>query len=109
MPGVMVQAQILAQLRDGRSIHDVPWQTELAMLAFVAVLGFAVSRFLHVERREWMIYFAGLAALVLLGVVMFSQYSVIIPTTTLFFAWTAGVTGGHYSETIARRLRLARA
>jgi adenylate cyclase len=108
MPGVVVQAQILAQLRDGRSIHEVPWRTELALLTLIAVLGFAVSRLLHVERRELLIYFGGLAALVLLGAVMFSNYAVIIPTTTLFFAWTAGVAGGHYSGMMARKLRVAR-
>ena len=108
MPGVVVQAQILAQLRDGRSIHEVPWQTELALLAVVALLGFIVSSFISVRRYDWLVYFCGLAALVLLGVALFSVYTVIIPTTSLFFAWTAGVTGGHYAETTARKLRLTR-
>jgi CHASE2 domain-containing sensor protein len=108
MPGVVVQAQILAQLRDGRSIHEVPWEMELALLAVVALLGFLVSSFLSVKRYDWLIYFGGLAALVLLGVVLFSTYAIIIPSTTLFFAWTAGVTGGHYAETVARKLRFAR-
>ena len=108
MPGVVVQAQILAQLRDGRSIHEVPWQTELALLAVVALLGFIVSSFISVKRYDWLVYFCGLAALVALGVAIFSVYTVIIPTTSLFFAWTAGVTGGHYAETTARKLRLTR-
>ncbi len=108
MPGVVVQAQILAQLRDGRSLHEVPWQTELPLLGVIALLGFAVSRLVHVERREWLIYFTGLAALVVLGAVLFSTYAIIIPSTSLFFAWTAGVTGGHYSATMTRKLRFAR-
>ena len=69
---------------------------ELVLVAAVAMLGFAVSRVLHVERRELLIYFSGLAVLVVFGVVLFSKYALIIPSTTLLFAWTAGVTGGHY-------------
>ena len=108
MPGVVVQAQILAQLRDGRSIHEVPWKTELVLLAVVALLGFVVSSFISAKRYDWLVYFCGLAVLVLLGVVLFSTYAIIIPSTTLFFAWTAGVTGGHYAGTVAHKLRLAR-
>lgn len=108
MPGVVVQAQILAQLADGRSIYEVPWQIELVLVAVVAMLGFAVSRVLHVERRELVIYFSGLAVLVVFGVVLFSKYALIIPSTTLLFAWTAGVTGGHYFGAVAQKLRFAR-
>jgi CHASE2 domain-containing sensor protein len=108
MPGVMVQAQILAQLRDGRSIHEVPWDMELALLAVVALLGFMVSRFFSVKRYDWLVYLCGLAALVILGVVLFSTYAIIIPSTSLFFAWTAGVTGGHYATTVAQKLGFAR-
>lgn len=108
LPGVVVQAQILAQLRDGRSIHEVPWDMELALLAVVALLGFMVSRFFSVKRYDWLVYFCGLAALVILGVVLFSTYAIIIPSTSLFFAWTAGVTGGHYAATAAQKLGFAR-
>ena len=108
MPGVVVQAQILAQLRDGRSIHEVPWKVELVLLAAVALLGFVVSSFISVKRYDWLVYFCGLAALVVLGAVLFSTYAIIIPSTALFFAWTAGVTGGHYAEAVAQKLRFAR-
>ena len=69
-----------------------------------------LSRLQHVDiERGPLERMFGLATLVLIGVVLFSVYAILMPTTTLFFAWTAGVTGGHYSETIARKLRLARA
>lgn len=106
--GVVIQAQILAQLIDGRSIQEVPWNLELPLLAFVALLGFLLSSFLRVKRFDWLIYFCGLAVLILLGVALFSAFTIIIPSTSLFFAWTAGITGGHYADMMAEKLHVAR-
>jgi CHASE2 domain-containing sensor protein len=96
MPGVMVQAQILAQLLDGRSVYTVGWLEELVLLAAVAFVGF-FSRQWQIRRYDLLLYIAGLGALILLGIALFSGFGIIAPSTTLFFAWTLGVTGGYYA------------
>jgi adenylate cyclase len=106
MPGVLVQAQILAQLVDGRSIHTFAWQYEAMMLAIVAFLGFLFTRRWETKRYDWVLYGTGLVILVVLGIVLFHVFSIIAPTTTLFFAWTLGVTGGHYVPKLMRRLHM---
>jgi adenylate cyclase len=107
MPGVLVQAQILAQLLDGRSVHIFAWQYELVLLAIVAFLGFLLARRWETKRYDWILYACGVAVLIVLGIVLFHTFSVITPTTTLFFAWTLGVTGGHYIPKLMKRMQLA--
>ncbi len=102
LPGVMVQAQILAQLLDGRSIYTIPWRYELILLAAVALLGFLFSSRWQINRYGLWMYFAGIGVLVVLGIVLFSEFSVIAPSTMLFFAWTFGVTGGRYAPGMLR-------
>ena len=107
MPGVLVQAQILSQLLDGRAIRSLGWLHEAMLLTIVALAGFAVSRRLcKVTRYDWLLYFVGLGALMLIGIGFFWQASVIVPSTTLFFAWTLGVTGGHYARNVLHRMHL---
>jgi CHASE2 domain-containing sensor protein len=105
MPGVLIQAQILSQLLDGRAIRSLSWPHEAILLTIVALVGFAVSRRLTARRYDWLLYFVGLGALLLTGVGFFWQASVIAPSTTLFFAWTLGVTGGHYARNVLHRVR----
>lgn len=107
LPGVLVHAQILAQLIDGRSVGTIHWTNELMLLIAVAFVGFLFSLYWSAKRYDWLLYFAGLAALIGLGVALFLNFSLLIPSTTLFFAWTLGVTGGHYAPDILKRFRLA--
>ncbi len=107
LPGVMVHAQILAQLIDGREILTIGWTSELLLLAAVAFLGYLFSRRWRIKRYDWILYFAGIALLAGLGIVMFVAYSLIVPSTTLFFAWTLGVTGGHYAPLILKERQSA--
>jgi hypothetical protein len=107
MPGVMVQAQILAQLLDGRSVYTVGWLEELMLLAAVAFVGFLFSRQWQIRRYDLLLYIAGLGALILLGIVLFSGFGIIAPSTTLFFAWTLGVTGGYYAPRALKAVHAA--
>lgn len=107
MPGVLVQAQILAQLLDGRSVKKIHWATELILLIVVGFLGYLFSFYWSVRRYDWLLYGIGIAVLVIAGVALFSQFSVLLPSTTLFFAWTLGVTGGRFAPGVLRRLRPA--
>lgn len=107
LPGVMVHAQILAQIVDGREIHTIGWISELTLLLFVAFAGYLFSRRWQIKKYDWLLYFVGIGGLAALGIFMFSAYSLIVPSTTLFFAWTLGVTGGHYLPGLTSRSRFA--
>lgn len=107
LPGVMVHAQILAQLIDGREIHAIGWFSEFALLLVVAFAGYLFSRRWRIKKYDWLLYFFGIGVLVILGIVLFSAYSLIAPSTTLFFAWTLGVTGGNYLTSFKRESPLA--
>jgi CHASE2 domain-containing sensor protein len=104
VPGVFIQAHILAQFLDGRSIQEVPPKIEFALLALAAFLGFLVSRQLPGRRFDWFFYGAGIVVLVAAGIGLFWVYSIILPTTLLFLAWTAGVSGAHYARHVLRWL-----
>jgi CHASE2 domain-containing sensor protein len=107
LPGVVVHAQILAQLIDGRSIYTMPWFDELLLLIAVAFLGFLLSLRWRIKRFGWQLYLGGLVALIGLGSILFVFFNIIAPSTTLFFAWTFGVTGGHYAPRILQRVHSA--
>ncbi len=102
IPGVMVQAQILAQLLDGRSLRTFPYYYEMAVLGMVCFLGFLFSRQWQIKRYDLLLYIAGIGALVTFGIILFTVFNVIAPSTTLFFAWTFGVSGGHYAPKLLR-------
>jgi CHASE2 domain-containing sensor protein len=107
LPGVMVHAQILAQLIDGREIRTIDWPTEMILLLIVAFAGYLFSRRWQIRKYDWFLYFVGIFVLVIIGIVMFWAYSLIAPSTTLFFAWTLGVTGGHYLPRLTKESQLA--
>ncbi|WP_170937206.1 MULTISPECIES: CHASE2 domain-containing protein [Rhodomicrobium] len=107
MPGVMVQAQILSQLLDGRSVDTLLWSTEIILLIVIAFLGYLFSFYWSVRRYDWLLYGIGVGVLVVMGAALFSQFGILIPSTSIFFAWTLGVTGGRYAPDVLGRLRLA--
>jgi hypothetical protein len=78
-------------------VYTVGWLEELVLLAAVAFVGFLFSRQWQIRRYDLLLYIAGLVALILLGIALFSGFGIIAPSTTLFFAWTLGVTGGYYA------------
>jgi adenylate cyclase len=107
MPGVLIQAQILAQLIDGRSIYTFPLVNETLLLVIIAFVGFLMTRGWETRRYDWVLYVGGVMILMICGIVLFHFFSIIAPTTTLLFAWTLGVTGGHYIPQLMKRMQLA--
>lgn len=95
--GVAIQAQILAQLRDGRSIRAMPPGVEALIVFTVALLGYALGWGARIYRYRAAAYAIGIAVLAMIGIALFALWHLIIPTTTVLFAWLAGLSGGHYS------------
>jgi adenylate cyclase len=95
--GVGIHAQILAQLRDGRSIHEMPWWVEFLIAAVVAALGIYAA-------RRWTLSGSGVIstaiaflAIVTAGGLLFWTTHVILPSATLFLAWAAGLFAGNWA------------
>ncbi len=104
MPGVIIHAQILAQILDGRSLNQPPPALEAFGLFLIATAGFYAARRWVWMQREWIVYGSGLVVLIFAGVVLFTQFKLVLPTTTLLLAWLGGVSGGYYCD---RALKLA--
>lgn len=103
VPGVTIHAQILAQLRDGRSIGELSvWQELLAVFA-LALIGYVLGWRARLHQYGTATHFVSIVGLAVAGAVLFARMHLIIPTTLLFFGWLAGVIGGHYSGPVLRR------
>ncbi|MBS0251173.1 MAG: CHASE2 domain-containing protein, partial [Proteobacteria bacterium] len=102
VPGVTIHAQILAQLRDGRSIGELSaWQQLLAVFA-LALVGYILGWRARLHQYGTATHFFSVVGLAVAGAVLFARAHLIIPTTLLFFGWLAGVIGGHYSGPFLR-------
>ncbi len=99
--GVEIHAQILAQLRDGRSIRQMPWWAEFLAAAAVAGLGIIAA-------RRWTLSGSGVIsttiaflAIVTAGSLLFWEARFILPSATLFLAWALGLFAGNYAGAAA--------
>jgi hypothetical protein len=100
--GVTIHAQILAQLRDGRSVGELSTWAEAFAVFVVAIFGYLLGWRAQLHRYATATHVVGVVVLTLVGATVFARMHLIIPTTALFFAWLAGVIGGHYSGSVLR-------
>jgi adenylate cyclase len=105
LPGVRIQAQILAQLLDGRSVQELSVMHELATAFVIALIGFIGGRHFRLNDFQMFVYAAGFLFLVGGGVLLFRFYSVILPSEISFFALLAGIFVGHHSQRLVRQMR----
>jgi adenylate cyclase len=102
-PGASIQAQILAQLIDGRSLRgltDIQEFSVVFVLAFVGIIG---GRLFRLKDYELFVYGAGFLALVVVGAWLFKSESIILPSDTTFYSLIAGIAVGHNSQRILKR------
>jgi CHASE2 domain-containing sensor protein len=104
-PGAWIQAQILAQLIDGRSIHGLTDPQEFSVVFLLALVGIFGGRLFRLQDFQWLVYAAGFLALVAVGVRLFES-GVILPSDTTFYSLIAGIAVGHYSQRILAWFRL---
>jgi CHASE2 domain-containing sensor protein len=102
--GVGIHAQILAQLRDGRSIHEMPWWVEFLIAAAVAGLGFYAA--IHWRTLSG----SGVASttvaflvIVTAGSLLFWTAHIILPSATLFLAWALGLFAGSWTGALGAK------
>jgi adenylate cyclase len=94
--GVEIHAQILAQLRDGRSILLLPWWVEFLVAAGVTALGIIAAVRWTLKGSGAISTSIAFIAIVGAGCFLFWQYAYILPSATLFLAWAVGLTAGNY-------------
>ncbi len=103
VPGVLIHAQILAQLIDGREVKTLPMWLEVVLLVATALLGWLIGR------RAWRVasiayraeagglienLLAG-AAVFILGIVVYALSGLIFPSATIFLAFVTGLLLGN--------------
>jgi CHASE2 domain-containing sensor protein len=102
MHGVFIHAQILAQLRDGRSIHLFSIWQELLAVALVAGAGFAAALRWRLRSYEWLVSAGALAIAIVTGLILFAASGFALPSATLILAWPAGLIAGNRCEKALR-------
>ncbi len=99
--GVEVHAQILAQLRDGRSILDMPSWAEFLVVAAVAGLGFFAAQRWKLRGDSWVSSVIAFAVIVAAGGLLFGAARFILPSATLFLGWALGLFAGNWIDKAA--------
>jgi adenylate cyclase len=106
IPGVFIHAQILAQLRDGRSIYAFSFWHEVFLAAGIFALGFLAAQRWALRRDEWLASGAAFLLLIVASFGLFYAYRLILPSSTLVLAWPLGlVLGNAYGRLIQRLTR----
>ena len=108
MPGVLIHAQILAQLRDGRSIFVFSEWQEIVLVALVFGLGFIAAQRWALNKDEWTASAAAFGVLIIASLGMFWAYRLILPSSTLVLAWPIGIVFGNYYDRLLREFRQKR-
>jgi adenylate cyclase len=107
IPGVLIQAQVLAQRLDGRAVYDMPKYVEFPLLVVLCFVGFLISQQYASKKLDYVLYAGGVAVFVVSGIALFAIFSMILPTTLLLLAWTAGVYGAHYTKDVLHKISVA--
>jgi adenylate cyclase len=102
-PGAWIQAQILAQRIDGRSLRGLDYAQEFAVTFALAFVGIFGGRLFRLKDFEFLVYGAGFLALVVAGAWLFKSESLILPSDTTFYSLIAGIAVGHNSQRLLRR------
>jgi adenylate cyclase len=105
MPGILVHAQMVAELLDGRRVSELSHgQTQLLVLGMWlagCVLSFLASQH-GFNFSRWTL---GAILFVAIDMALFSSWRLVLPFTLAMAAWVLGVTAGQFLT----RLRLLRA
>jgi adenylate cyclase len=102
VPGAFIHAQIVAQLLDGRAIVEVPKAYEVVIVFLVCVVGYLISARFFIFGIELFSHLVFVAAIVIIGVILFSAWKIVLPTSTMFLGWLLGAIGGDHYERFAK-------
>ena len=107
MPGVLIQAQALAQRLDGnRDIKNFPLWLRFAIVSFVALLCFLAAMHLRLSPHGKIYDIAGILIIGVVSLLCFSYFKLDLPSIALATAWAGGVWGGWHSKRVFRMFRI---
>lgn len=105
MLGVMIHAQIIAQLLDGRYLYELDANHSAALLSFVGLAGLLLGWLLG-ERRAALLNL-GLATAVLVGIdaVCYLGLRLVLPFMLILYVWFLGALAGRHMRILMRWAR----
>jgi adenylate cyclase len=93
MSGAEINAQVVAQLIDGRSYYELTTLAQLVLSFVIALL--AVWAGWRFRGLNWLVGSLPLGLYVLVNVTLFWQFKIILPFATPALAWIGGVYAGY--------------
>jgi CHASE2 domain-containing sensor protein len=93
--GIKIHAQILAQLRDGRSLYTMVWWAEFLLVALFAAFGYYAAQRWTLKGDGWRATAPAFVIILLMGIIAFGWFRVVLPSSTLFLAWPIGLLIGN--------------
>jgi adenylate cyclase len=96
--GVKIHAQILAQLRDGRSLYRMPTALEFVLVVLVGAFGFYAAQRWTIKGDGWRASAMAFGVMLVVGMFVFWAYRLILPSGTLFLAWPLGLLAGNRAD-----------
>lgn len=97
-PGVVVHAQILAELIDGRHVEQLESNTLIQHLglALLTALGFLIGWSYRLKRKGALLGSIATIAMIAVDTIVFWQFRIILPVVLAVSAWFIGEIFGHY-------------
>ncbi len=108
--GIKIHAQILAQLRDGRSLYTMSLLSEFLLVAFIAGFGYFAAQRWTIKGDGWRSSGVAFAFILVAGLIAFWGFRLVLPSGTLFLAWPVGLFAGNRTDWAVEQVgqRLAR-
>jgi len=101
MLGVLVHAQILAQILDGRYFYELEGRERLALLLAVALVGLVLGWTVRGQRASLLNLSVATALLVAIDAACYYFLRTVLPFTLALYVWFLGVVAGQHLRTIA--------
>ncbi len=96
--GAEIHGQILAQIIDGRAIHELAFWQEFLAAALVTGLGFLAAERFTLTSGGLISTAIAFVFIVAFGALLFAQTRYILPSAALFIAWAAGLFAGNRAD-----------
>lgn len=107
MLGVTVHAQVLAQLLDGRELHDLSATEDRIVEAIAASIGLLLGWHFWQRRVNFLSLGAATAVLVAIDAASFYFLRTVLPLTLVLYVWIIAVTAGHHLRQLWARSALS--
>ena len=102
MLGVLVHAQILAQLLDQRYFYELEGRERLALLLAVALVGLVLGWAVRGRRASLLNLSVATAILVAIDAACYYSLRTVLPFTLALYVWFLGVVAGQHLRTLAQ-------